>query len=95
MGVATIERNVDLQTLRAGYLGKRSELDGQECIAQQERHFVAVDHRYARSGIEIENDCGGEPNLRDAMEEWMQLDASDIDDPGERPDVLHDDVLDL
>jgi len=90
---ARVERDVDLQALGAGGLGKAAQSEVGESIAHPDGDLAALDDVGGFAGIEIKDDVGGVRHGRGVGERGVQLQRCQVGGPDQRGKVLDDTVF--
>ena len=90
---AVLDAHVHVHAARAARLGPPAQTDFFQQSLRLRRDAAHVVPRHARTGIEVDAQLVGVIEVGRADGVWMQLDAAEVDDPGETRGIVHDDLL--
>jgi hypothetical protein len=86
---------MELKPFGAGNLRECLQSYAGERPAEEERHFSARENVHSFARVEIEHDTRWLVEVRDAMQERMDLEVRHGRAPRERRDVIDDDIVDV
>src|ERR1019366_429589 len=89
-----MQRDIDLQSLRAGCFRKTLQPEVIENLAHPEANLRALHNVRRRSRVKIKNDRGRRPNVGGERERRMQFNRRQVRDPHQRGQIVGENEID-
>ena len=90
---ARLDADVDVDAARAGRLRPADQPDRLERLAADQRHVADLRPRHARDRVEVDPQLVGVVEVVGAHRVRVEVDAAEVDDPGEPRRVVEDDLV--